>query len=426
MREMEQLNRAVTVKKLYGELKARNRSCTLLGIGPVSEVTIRATMQLAVQRRFPPIFIASRNQVDLEQFGGGYLMGGTDQERFVELIESACREFGYSGPVYICRDHGGPWQRNRELDGMIPVAEAMDIAKRSFRADIEAGFNYLHIDPTKCPHPFDEEDLCEWTVELERYCEQHRKSLGLGELDYEVGAEDIQGGLTEVAAFDSFLSRLTSTLEAEGLPLPTCIVGQTGTLTRMDRNAGHFDREQAAALSVAAAKHRIGLKEHNGDYLSAPTCRIHPELGISAMNVAPEFGLKETEALLYLGELEQKLIGEGWISGEAGSDMGALLRRKAYEQAPWRKWLLEEQKGLSPEQIAENELLRYAITRVCGHYVFDDQEVSKARGLLYRNIDEFQALDQSAAEFVHRQVKQAIEFYVDCFKLEGVNSVLPD
>ena len=307
---MEQLNRGITVKKLYGELKTRKHSCTLLGVGPVSEVTIRATMQLAVQRRFPPVFIASRNQVDLKELGGGYLMGGTDQVRFVELIGNACREFGYDGPVYICRDHGGPWQRNGELDGKLPLAQAMEIAKKSFRADIEAGFNYLHIDPTKCPHPFDEKDLCEWTVELERFCEQHRKSLGLGEMDYEVGAEDIQGGLTEIAAFDSFLTRLDAALQAEGLPLPTCIVGQTGTLTRMDRNAGHFDREQAAALSAAAAKHGIGLKEHNGDYLSAPTCRIHPELGISAMNVAPEFGLKETEAILHLAELEQKLIGE--------------------------------------------------------------------------------------------------------------------
>lgn len=423
---MEQLNRGVTVKKFYRELRAHKHSCTLLGIGPVSEVTVRAAMQLAVQRRFPPIFIASRNQVDLEEFGGGYLMGGTDQRSFVGMIGNASREFGYSGPVYVCRDHGGPWQRNRELDSKLPVAEAMEIAKRSFRADIEAGFNYLHIDPTKCPHPFDEKNLCEWTVELERFCEQHRHSLGLGALDYEVGAEDIQGGLTEIAAFDSFLTRLNEALKTEGLPLPTCIVGQTGTLTRMDRNAGHFDRKQAAALSAAAAKHGIGLKEHNGDYLSAPTCRIHPELGISAMNVAPEFGLKETEAVLHLVELEQKLIGEGWIDPESGSHIGAILRRRTFQHAPWRKWLFEEQKHLSEQDIATNELLRDSITRVCGHYVFDDEEVSEARRVLYRNVDEFHSLPRSAVEFVHEQVKQALDFYIDCFRLEGANSVLSD
>jgi D-tagatose-1,6-bisphosphate aldolase subunit GatZ/KbaZ len=423
---MDQLNRGITVKELYAELKRCKRGCTLLGIGPVSEVTVHAAMQLAVQRRFPPIFIASRNQVDLEQFGGGYLMGGTDQSKFVGMIGEACRAYGYSGPVYVCRDHGGPWQRNSELDGKLPMAEAMEIAKQSFRADIKAGFNYLHIDPTKCPHPFDEKALCEWTVELERFCEQERKSLGLGELDYEVGAEDIQGGLTEVAAFDSFLARLVGTLRAERLPLPTCIVGQTGTLTRMDRNAGHFDRKQAAALSSAAAKHGIGLKEHNGDYLSAPTCRIHPELGISAMNVAPEFGLKETEALMHLGELEQKLIGEGWIEPDDGSSIVSILRRKTFEQAPWRKWLLEQHKGLSDREVADNELLRASITKVSGHYVFDDGQVSVARQTLYRNIDEFHPLSLSAAEYVRERVKEAIDFYVDCFRLDDINSVLTD
>ena len=75
-------------------------------------------------------------------------------------------EAGWRGPTYICRDHGGPWQRNAELDGKFPLDRAMAIARQSFRADIEAGFNYLHIDPTKCPHSFTQENLVDWTVQL--------------------------------------------------------------------------------------------------------------------------------------------------------------------------------------------------------------------------------------------------------------------
>ena len=69
-------------------------------------------------------------------------------------------------------------------------------------------------------------------------------------------------------------------LKAEGLPTPTFIVGQTGTLTRLTENVGHFNADQAVALSKAARVHGVGLKEHNGDYLSPFILELHPALGI--------------------------------------------------------------------------------------------------------------------------------------------------
>ena len=100
------------VRELLSKLKTAGRSCTLLGVGPVSPTVVRATFEACRNYDCPPIFIASRNQVDLESLGHGYLMGGMDQHKFVQLVHSAGREAGYDGPVYICRDHGGPWQRN--------------------------------------------------------------------------------------------------------------------------------------------------------------------------------------------------------------------------------------------------------------------------------------------------------------------------
>ena len=57
-------------------------------------------------------------------------------------------------------------------------------------------------------------------------------------MDNEIGAEDIQGGITLEQDFESFLEAISRRLERASLPQPTCLVGQTGTLTRLDYNAG--------------------------------------------------------------------------------------------------------------------------------------------------------------------------------------------
>jgi len=411
------------VRELLSKLTAAGRSCTLLGVGPVSPTVVRGTFEACRNYDCPPIFIASRNQVDLESLGHGYLMGGMDQKKFVELVHTVGGEVGYAGPIYICRDHGGPWQRNVELDERYEVDRAMEIAKVSFRADIEAGFNYLHIDPTKCPHPFTQDQLVEWTVELMAFCEEVRRSLGAGEIDYEVGTEDIQGGLTTDETFGEFLTKLTARLKADDLPAPTTIVGQTGTLCKVDHNVGHFSQDQTRRLVKIAADCGIGFKEHNGDYLSAATCRIHPELGVSGMNVAPEFGLVETDACLHLAALEAKLVGEGWVAEDQASGFKELIRERTFADSPWGKWMTDEIKALPAERIEADDALRLLISRVCGHYVYPMPAVAQARKTLFANIDRHKLVD-SAEQFVTSRVREAIEYYLEPFALKGVNSLI--
>jgi len=350
-------------------------------------------------------------------------MGGMDQQAFVTLLTTLQTEIGYQGPVYICRDHGGPWQRNIELDEAYPVEQAMDVAKQSFRADIEAGFNYLHIDPTKCPFPYAQEDLCNRTVELIAFCEDVRNELHKAPLDYEVGTEDIQGGLTASDTFESFLRLLNQRLDEKNLPSPTCIVGQTGTLVRIDRNVGHFDREKSRELVGIAVKNGIGFKEHNGDYLSAATCRIHPDLGITGMNVAPEFGLVETDACLALADDEAKLVREGWLEEADSSHFRELLLEITFTQTPWKKWMLDEVKQMDRQAVAADVALRVLIARVCGHYTYDLPEIHQARQNLYRNIERFGLLDD-AQGFVLERVQRQIEFYLHHFRLDGINTLV--
>jgi len=53
------------------------RNCTLLGVGPMSKNCVDAAVELAEQYKTPLMLIASRRQIDSEQFGGGYVENWT-------------------------------------------------------------------------------------------------------------------------------------------------------------------------------------------------------------------------------------------------------------------------------------------------------------------------------------------------------------
>ena len=234
------------IKKTY-----KLKDTVLLGVGPMSENLVETCIELAKEKDFPLMFIASRNQIDLKKFGGGYV-GGWDQFDFADRIKKIAKKYDFQD-YYLCRDHGGPWQRDEERNAHLPLEEAMEIAKESYSADIEAGFDLLMIDPTKDPFVMgkvvDIEFVLEKTVELIDYCEKKRNELRRPPIAYEVGTEETNGGLTESDSYDDFLSKLNNTLDARGLPRPIFAVGQTGTLVKSTMQAGYFDCLKAKELS---------------------------------------------------------------------------------------------------------------------------------------------------------------------------------
>ena len=137
-------------KAVEGLLKLQDtgKSATLLGIGPMSPNLLQAAFELGRDCDFPLMFIASRNQVDLDELGGGYV-NSWDQKRFSDDIAEAAQKVGFDGLYYLCRDHGGPWQRDEERNAHLPEDEAMELAKKSYLADMLNGFDLLMIDPTK-------------------------------------------------------------------------------------------------------------------------------------------------------------------------------------------------------------------------------------------------------------------------------------
>ena len=58
----------------------QKRRCTLLGVGPVSVNCVDATIELANEHDVPILMIASRRQIDSEDFGGGYVNNWTTGE----------------------------------------------------------------------------------------------------------------------------------------------------------------------------------------------------------------------------------------------------------------------------------------------------------------------------------------------------------
>lgn len=403
-------------------LQETGNSATILGIGPMSKNCVQATLELSKEDDYPVMFIASRNQVDADELGGGYV-NGWNQFTFAEAVREVAEEIDYDNYYYLCRDHGGPWQRDKERNDHLPTDIAMELGKKSYVADIEAGFDLLMIDPTKDPFevgkviPLD--TVLERTVELIEFCENERKARNLPEIGYEVGTEETNGGLTSTETYETFILRLREELSKRNLPMPTFIVGQTGTLTRKTEQVGHFNFKNAYDLSQMAKKYGVGLKEHNGDYLDDVTLLEHIPSQITATNVAPQYGTEETRAYLNLAEVEQKLLQYGLIK-EASSVYQTLLIH-AIKSERWRKWMVGEQKDLTVEQILEpgNESLQAEILDIAGHYTFNDDEVKAEIAKLYDNLAS-QNID--GKRYVIDHIKRPIRDYAECYNLKGVTS----
>ena len=416
------MNKLPIKKVVEGLLKLQDtgESATLLGIGPMSPNLLQASFEIARDYDFPLMFIASRNQVDADELGGGYV-NGWNQKRFREDIRKIADQVGFDGLYYLCRDHGGPWQRDNERNAHLCEEEAMKLARQSYLADIKNGFDLLMIDPTKDPFEIGKviplDVVLQRTVALIAYCEAERKRLGLPEIGYEVGTEETNGGLTSTEKYHDFIEKLEKELQANGLPMPTFIVGQTGTLTRKTEQVGTYHFHNAYDLAAMAKKYGVGLKEHNADYLDDVTLLEHIPANVTASNVAPQYGTEETRADLKLCDVEDILKKEGLI--EKTSDLRNTLLVKAIKTERWRKWMMGEQRNLQVEDILQDKALSLDILDIAGHYAFHDADVIEELNVLYENLAKHHIDGQ---RFVVDHIKRPLQQYAECYHLKGVTT----
>jgi tagatose-1,6-bisphosphate aldolase non-catalytic subunit AgaZ/GatZ len=333
------------------------KRCTLLGVGPMSVNCVDATIELSNKYEVPILLIASRRQVDSEEFGGGYVNNWTTEE-FARYVIDRDKK----GKIILARDHGGPWQNTKEKDGNLSLRRAMESCKASFRADLKAGFQILHIDPTVDIHGQPNVDeVLDRIFELYEFCWKQAKQLRQ-EVIFEIGTEEQSGSTNSQDELDYTLNAVQQFCKKNHLPQPSFVVIQCGTRVMEMRNVGSFDSPVRIAEELPAEiqlpkmieicnRYGIFMKEHNTDYLSDEALQWHPRLGIHAANVAPEFGVAESRALVEVMETNGLLeLSENFL-------------QLAYDSNKWVKWMLPNTQATDRDRAI-----------IAGHYIFSTTE----------------------------------------------------
>ena len=210
--------------------------CTLLGVGPMSKNCIDAVIEVSNDHEVPIFLIASRRQIDSAEFGGGYVNNWSTEELADYVIKN-----DHKGKVILARDHGGPWQNDVEKKRGYSLRQAMDSAKRSYKTDIESGFEIIHIDPTVDIYgePTVDEVL-QRIFELYEYCWSVAQN-NQRDVIFEIGTEEQSGSTYGQEQLEYTLNETTNFCQKNHLPIPSFVVVQTGTKVAECRNIGSFD-----------------------------------------------------------------------------------------------------------------------------------------------------------------------------------------
>ncbi len=337
-----------TIARIVELRERQGAQLTLLAACPNSAAVLEAAVKVAAANNTPMLFAATLNQVDRD---GGYT--GWTPQTFVGQMRACAARYACQGPLYPCLDHGGPWLKDRHTAEHLSLAATMQELKQTLTACLQAGYTLLHLDPTvdrglPAGQPPPIETVLERTVELIAHCEGERRRLGLPAVSYEVGTEEVHGGLVDLDSFCSFVRGLRRRLEAQGLQeaWPCFVVGKVGT----DLGNPVFDPEAARRLYEIVAPLGSLIKGHYTDWVANP--EAYPESGMGGANVGPEFTAEE---FLALGELAVREAD--MLRGRPGSPSRIMEALEAAVLASnrWQKWLKPEEKGaafgsLSPER----------------------------------------------------------------------------
>ena len=283
---------------------------TIFAVCPNSVAVTKAAFRAARRNNAPIYFAATLNQIDVD---GGYT--GMTPADFVRMARLEAEAIHYTGTTVIAIDHGGPWLKDRQAVERWSPEEAMNGVKRSFEAAVLAGYDLIHVDPTVDIFVPKGEIISihlvvARTVELIAHVERFRRERGLPPVSYEVGTEEVHGGLADEKTFDTFLAELKTALKEAGLEdvWPCFVVGKVGT----DLHTATFDPGVARVLTDKVRPYGSFIKGHYTDGVSNP--EQYPLCGMGAANVGPEFTMSEYDGLAELERTEQKLLAEGRIA----------------------------------------------------------------------------------------------------------------
>ena len=371
------------------------KRATLLGVGPMSKNCIDACCEIA-SPTIPLMLIASRRQIDSEEFGGGYVQNWTTSDFSKYVLKK-------NKNIILCRDHGGPWQNNLEIENKLSLRDAMKSAKISYQRDIDNNFKIIHIDTSinfskkKLTLKESLNRLFELIIFCHDYAQKKNKKIL-----FEVGTEEQSGTTNTFEEIDFFLNQISNFCKKEKLDKPAFIVLQTGTKVMEMENVGSFESDLRVKYEIPpeiqifkvlelCKKYGIWMKEHNGDYLSNESLKWHPLLGIHAVNVAPEFGVEETKKFIeVLDFYNLKNIKEQFLD-------------LSYSSNKWKKWLKENSKTTDFEK-----------SIISGHYVFSDPKFNEIKKKMHSSLKNKKI---NIDKILRLHVKSKIIRYLEHFKL---------
>jgi D-tagatose-1,6-bisphosphate aldolase subunit GatZ/KbaZ len=385
---------------------------TLLAVSANSQAVVEAALLAAKEANCPIFFAATLNQVDPD---GGYT--GWTHARFAAVVRQSAKKAGFKGPVLLGVDHAGPWLRDRHTTEKWPYRRTLAAVTKSLESAIAAGFDLLHIDPTvdrELPpgRALDINTIVERTVLIIKNCEDFRIKNRLPSIAYEVGTEEVHGGLADEDVFQTFLSALRTKMTGEGLSgaWPCFIVGKVGT----DLDTTMFSPQVAGELYSAASRYGMVLKGHYSDNVENPAA--YPASKMGGANVGPEFTEVECDALF---ELESREKAAPAKSAAGHSRFRESLTQAVVRSGRWEKWLHHDEQDKS---FAELSAIRQAwLLKTGARYIWTDRAVLAARKQLYANVKK-DGFDPHG--FVVNRITQQILKYFRAFNLYGTVPVL--
>ena len=334
-------------------------------------------MRAASNHHSVMLFAATLNQVDFESSYTGW----TPAE-FVGEMDSYADKYKWKGALYPSLDHGGPWLKDLHTLAHLSYAETMDKVKTSIQACIDAGYKLLHIDPTvdrtlPAGQALPLELVVGRTVELIAHAEAYRKEKGLSQIAFEVGTEEVHGGLVDLKRFEAFIHLLRDELNQNKLKpcWPCLLVAQVGT----DLHTSTFKFETARRLYSILSPLDSLAKGHYTDWVDTP--ELYPVAGMGAANVGPEFTALEFDTLNALEEKEQEWVSQ---SKDSASGFMGTLKTVVVDSNRWKKWLLADEQGLPFQAIAAQR--QAWLLKTGARYIWTNPEVVERRKVLYQNL----------------------------------------
>ena len=257
--------------------------------------------------------IPSRRQVEHD---GGYANNWSTSD-----FSSYVKKLNPNIP--LIRDHGGPNQGAK-----------VDNGTKSMAVDC-VYLDGIHIDIWKKYQDLEEAiyQTC-WYIDL---CARINDKIF-----FEIGTEE---AIRKYSAneLDYFLNQVKIRIPEYFDKVKYAVI-QSGTSLKSTTNTGKYDKSRLSDMVEVCGRFNLLSKEHNGDYITQDEKNEKFLLGLDCINIAPEFGVLETETILAsMSESEaEEFFSRCLASGK------------------WIKWVA---KDFVPEKNKTETI------KICGHYI---------------------------------------------------------